>query len=64
MVAAVERAPFTRHALPDLLTGAWQRRDALRLVDALYVELAERLRIPLVTSDARLARVYPGSQMP
>lgn len=64
LVAGVASAPFTRHALGELLTAAWERRDSLRLVDALYVELAERLRIPLITTDVRLARGYRGAQTP
>ena len=48
-------APIERHALPPLLAGAWRRRDNLRLVDALYVELADRLSTKVVTTDARLA---------
>ena len=30
-------APLRRHPLADLLTGAWDARERLRLVDALYV---------------------------
>lgn len=48
--------PVTRHPLPPLLIGAWQRRQSLRLVDALYVELAAQLDISLITTDRRLAR--------
>jgi predicted nucleic acid-binding protein len=51
----VTAAPIVRHPLPDLVIGAWRRRDQLRLVDALYVELASRLGAPLVTTDAALA---------
>lgn len=49
-------APITRHALADLLGGAWAERDDLRLVDALYLELARSLGSPLVSTDQRLAR--------
>ncbi|MEE9297679.1 MAG: type II toxin-antitoxin system VapC family toxin [Acidimicrobiia bacterium] len=52
-------APIERHALPPLLTGAWRRRHNLRLVDALYVELANRLEVPIVTTDAGLAAASP-----
>ncbi len=52
---ALARAPLERHALPALLLGAWRRRGRLRLVDALYVELADTLGATLVTTDARLA---------
>jgi predicted nucleic acid-binding protein len=61
-------APIARHPLPGLLTSAWQMRDRLRLVDALYVALSEQLGTRLLTTDARLARgsglaelVTPGS---
>ncbi|MGA9856799.1 MAG: type II toxin-antitoxin system VapC family toxin [Solirubrobacteraceae bacterium] len=49
-------APITRHPLPHLLTSAWQMRDRLRLVDALYITLSEHLGVQLLTTDARLAR--------
>jgi predicted nucleic acid-binding protein len=50
-------APIRRHLLADLLSGAWNLRERFRLVDALYVELAETLgRKALLTTDARLAR--------
>ena len=50
-------APIERHALADLVEGAWARRATLRLADALYIELAARLDLPLVTTDARLRHV-------
>lgn len=50
-------APIHRHPLASLLSGAWQRRESQRLVDALYTELAASLdSTPLLTTDARLAR--------
>ena len=49
-------APITRHALPELVPGAWSRAPSLRVADALYVELAVVLGHPLLTTDARLAR--------
>lgn len=55
-LAALADAPIARHALGDLVTGAWQRRHRLRLADALYVELADRLGLRLVTTDRALAR--------
>lgn len=48
--AAIERRP-----LANLLAGAWTRRHTLRLVDALYVELAEQLNATLLTTDGPLA---------
>lgn len=43
-----------------LLQDAWSRRAALRVSDAQYVALADRLGAPLLTSDARLARAPVG----
>jgi predicted nucleic acid-binding protein len=49
-------APIQRHLLADLLASAWGARERLRLVDALYVELATSLgSMALLTTDARLA---------
>lgn len=59
-LAQLETVPLTRHLLPGLLSGAWARRGALRLTDALYVELAAQLDVTLTTTDQRLAR---GGQM-
>jgi predicted nucleic acid-binding protein len=50
-------APVVRHPVAELLAGAWARRSNLRPADALYVELASALRLPLVTTDARLQPV-------
>lgn len=55
-LTALASAPIVRHRLADLLGAAWQMRDQLRLVDALYVALSERLDAQLLTTDARLAR--------
>ncbi|HET6563649.1 MAG TPA: type II toxin-antitoxin system VapC family toxin [Marmoricola sp.] len=52
-------APIERHDVTDLLSGAWSRRHQLRLVDALYVQLAVVRDLPLVTTDRRL-RVAPS----
>ena len=48
-------APVDRHPLPALVVGAWRFRHNLRLVDALYVELASHLGLPIVTTDTALA---------
>jgi predicted nucleic acid-binding protein len=63
LLGALRRAPFSRHHLQDLLEGAWSRRNTHRLVDALYVELAEQLRAPLITTDRRLASKYAEVQV-
>lgn len=55
--------PVQRRLLPSLLPGAWTRRASLRLVDALYVELAAQLRAPLITTDRRLARATPLAEV-
>jgi predicted nucleic acid-binding protein len=48
-------APIQRHQLAPLLKGAWRRRHNLRLVDALYAQLADDLGVALVTTDAGLS---------
>lgn len=61
---ALAIAPIRRHLLSTLLSGAWRRRDNQRLVDALYTELAASLdSIPLLTTDARLARADDGVEL-
>jgi predicted nucleic acid-binding protein len=59
-VGELAGAPIRRHPLAPLLAGAWERRDELRLVDALYVELAVELdQLALLSTDRRLARTSP-----
>lgn len=60
-IAAIDVAS---HALDGLLLGAWARRNNLRLVDALYVELAAQLDTVVVTTDRRLARATPLAVAP
>jgi predicted nucleic acid-binding protein len=55
--------PIERHALHDLTAGAWARRGNLRASDAYYVELADRLDAPLITTDRRLARATPLAEL-
>lgn len=59
----LNRAPIARHLLGPLVAGAWQKRHRVSLPDGLYVELAERLQAPLLTTDARLGRAYPGAEV-
>lgn len=54
-IERLEVAPIQRHLLAPLLSGAWKRRHNLRLVDALYVELAHQLDSPIITTDSGLA---------
>lgn len=54
-IQRVAAAPIQRHLLAPLLTSAWKLRRNLRLVDAVYVELANQLEAPILTTDAGLA---------
>ena len=54
LLTQLAAAPITRHPLAPLVAGAWKRRDDLRLADALSVELAHHLGVPLITTDTRL----------
>jgi len=62
-IQRLEAAPVERHLLATLLAGAWKLRHDLRLVDALYVELAKRLAAPIVTTDAGLAAAAPAAEL-
>lgn len=57
------RLGLTRHAGHPLLDRIWQLREKVTAYDAGYVALAESLRCPLVTADARLSRA-PGVHCP
>ena len=48
-----------RYPHGPLATAAWALRHNVSYYDALYVSLAARIGLPLLTADARLARV-PG----
>ena len=56
LLADARATPIQRYPLPGLTAGAWARQGNLRVSDALYVELAIRLDVPLITTDHRLAR--------
>jgi predicted nucleic acid-binding protein len=51
--------PLQRAPHRALLQRAWRLRANVSFYDGLYIALAERLGLPLVTLDARLARA-PG----
>lgn len=61
-LAAVAAAPIARR-VDDLIEGARARRDQLRLADAIYVELADRHDVRLITTDERLARTTPIAEV-
>jgi predicted nucleic acid-binding protein len=48
--------PLRRIAHVDLLGRTWELRHNLSFYDGLYVALAERLQMPLLTLDGRLAK--------
>ena len=56
-------APFQRHLLAPLLSAAWQLRQNLRLVDALYVALAAEIDATIITMDRGLSVAAPGSEL-
>ena len=62
-IGYLEEAPMKRHLLASLLNGAWQRRHNLRLVDALYVELANQLESSIITTDSGLAAASPAAEL-
>lgn len=51
--------PMERYTHEPLLVRIWELRENLSASDAAYVALAEGLRAPLLTCDARLANA-PG----
>jgi predicted nucleic acid-binding protein len=58
-IARLQRFRVSRYGHQGLLARCWQLHDNLTPYDASYVALAEALRIPLLTSDRRLAQA-PG----
>ena len=49
-------APIRRYPATRLIGRIFELRDTLTAYDAAYVALAESLGVPLITTDARLAR--------
>jgi predicted nucleic acid-binding protein len=58
-LAALMALPLHRAAHTPLLPRMWALRHNVTAYDASYVALAEAMRVPLVTADARLASA-PG----
>jgi predicted nucleic acid-binding protein len=52
----IERFPMDRYSHEPLLKRIWELRDNVTAYDAAYVALAEALRAPLITCDAKLAK--------
>ena len=55
-LADLASLPLRRHGAAPLRDRIWELRDSLSAYDAAYVALAEALAVPLLTTDARLAR--------
>jgi predicted nucleic acid-binding protein len=62
-LSRLQSAPIQRHQLAPLLNGAWRRRHNLRLVDALYAQLADDLGAALVTTDAGMATATANGEL-
>ena len=59
MLADYAGLRIARHPMQPLQARVFELRDNLTAYDAMYVALAERLALPLLTDDAKLA-VAPG----
>jgi predicted nucleic acid-binding protein len=62
-LATIAAAPIERHAVAELLPGAFYRRNELPLSSALYVELAATLGTKVITTDTELARSTPVAEL-
>ena len=59
MLADSAALRIARHPMQPLQARVFELRDNLTAYDAMYVALAERLALPLLTDDAKLAAA-PG----
>lgn len=60
--ALADAASLVQEVVPadhDQLRRAFELRDSIRVLDGLYVALAERHRCRLITTDGRLAHAKP-----
>lgn len=55
MLESIEGTVDVLHPHPPLVRLAWSLRHNLSFYDALYVSLAAALKVPLLTTDRRLA---------
>lgn len=62
-VALTAQAPFHRHLLAPLLEGAWARHNNVRLVDALYIELASQLDATIITTDSGMSAASANAEL-
>jgi predicted nucleic acid-binding protein len=60
MLRAYGRVGIQYFPHDPLMPVAWELRHNFSAYDAMYVALAQRLGLPLVTSDRRLARAARG----
>lgn len=61
-----EAALLVQQTVPPgagLLATAYAMRDSIRVLDGLYVALAQRLGCPLLTTDTRLVRSNPPCEV-
>jgi predicted nucleic acid-binding protein len=57
-LAAAEQLVAERFPHPPLRGRAWQLRSNVSFYDGLYVALAETVRLPLLTADAKLVGAH------
>lgn len=63
LIDVLSRSPIRRSPTAPFLAAAWALRSNVAMRDALYVALADRLDVELVTADRRLAAA-PGLPVP